>query len=235
MRDLNDNWLLKPIFDFEYKSYQILGYMQYLNSHFENLRFYPYLDHLKSQIEGVLHYQKAQLEMDSKLQRDIDHLDFENFKIVRQPIDDNTGMLENIHRILDFAKTNFQKCYNRAYSVFEDIEKEIEITPLGINEANPTDGLLLFKKPGQVRVYAYSLRMATRPDGIDRYKDLKTNYIEDVSVGFFPDLHNIKWRMIKSTSLNSGINAYVIDCSPEIPHFETVLPVVKYYLIRSVH
>lgn len=235
MQGLSDNWFLRPIFDFEYKSYQILGYTQYLNSHFENLRFYPYLDHLKSRIEELLHYQNAQFDLESKLYSEIDHIDFENFKIVRRPIEDQTGILESIHHILDFAKAKFQKCYHNAYSAFEHVEKEIEITPLGINNFNPTDGLLFFKKPGQIRVYSYSLRMIIRPDGKDKYKDLKTNFIKDVSVGILPDLHHLKWRMIRSTSINSGTNAYVVDCPPEIPHFETVLPVVKYYLIRNVH
>jgi hypothetical protein len=76
--------------------------------------------------------------------------------------------------------------------------------------------------------------MVVRPDGKDKYKDLKTNYVEDVSVGILPNLYDIKWRILKSSSLNRGINAYVIDSSPVIPHFETVLPVVKYFLIRNV-
>lgn len=229
---LKDNWFLTPDFDFEYKSYQVLGYAQYLNFHFENMRFYPYLEVLKSRIQEVLLYKQAQSELEEKLHRDIDFLDFENKKIVKLPVEDQTGILDEIQNTLAFAEIELQKCYDTGCSAFENAKREIQINPVGIIETNPTTGILLFRQPGQLRVYTYSLRMVVRPDGIEKYKDLKTNYIKDVTIGILPDLHEIKWNMIKSVSMDVGTNAYLIDSHPQIPHFETVLPVVKYYLLQ---
>ena len=84
-----------------------------------------------------------------------------------------------------------------------------------------------------MRVYSYSLRMVMRPDSGDKYKDLRTNYLTDIRTGIIPDLHQIKWSVIRSASLDIGTNAYLVDCNQDIPHFETVLPVVKSYLIES--
>lgn len=232
MTVLKDNWFLKPIFDFEYKSYQILGYAQYLNSHFDDWRFFPYIDDLQRRLAELSAYREAKAVMEEKLHRDIASIDLKNKKIIKVPVADKTGILEEIQHTLEFAQGHLETCYTHAHSEFENARREIQITPIGINYPNPSHGLLLFRNLRQMRIYSYSLRMVVRPDGTDKYKDLKTNYLKAITTGILPDYHQIKWNIIKSAPMNVGTNAYLVDCNLEIPHFETVLPVVKNYLIE---
>ena len=232
MKALKDNWFLTPVFDFEYKSYQILGYAQYLNSHFDNWRFYPYIDGLRKRLAEVSAYNNAKLVMEEKLHRDIESIDLKNKKIIKVPVEDKTGILEEIQQTLEFAEAHLKTCYHHAHSEFETAKKEIQITPIGITGPNPSQGLILFRNLKQTRIYSYSLRLVVRPNETDKYKDLKTNYIKAITTGILPDFHQIKWNIIRNASMDLGTNAYLVDCNQDIPHFETVLPVVKNYLIE---
>lgn len=229
---LKDNWFLTPVFDFEYKSYQVLGYAQYLNSHFDNWRFFPYIDGLQKRLAELSAYRDAKSKMEEKLHRDIESIDLKNKKIIKVPIKDKTGILEEIQNTLSFAEAQLKTCYSHAFTEFQNAKKEIQISPIGITGPNPSNGLILFRNLTQMRIYSYSLRMVMRPDGTDNYKDLKTNYLKDITTGILPDFHQIKWSVIRNASLDIGTNAYLVDCNQDIPHFETVLPVVKNYLME---
>jgi len=232
MTILKDNWFLQPVFDFEYKSYQVLGYAQYLNSHFDNWRFFPYIDSLQKRLAELSAYRDAKSNMEEKLHRDIASIDLKNKKIIKVPVEDKTGILDEIQHTLEFAQKQLKTCYSHAHAEFESVKKEVQITPIGITGPNSSQGLILFRKPKQMRIYAYSLRMVVRPDGADKYKDLKTNYLKAISVGIFPDFHQIKWNIIQNAAMEVGTNAYLVDCNLDLPHFETVMPIVKNYLIE---
>lgn len=231
MAILKDNWFLEPIFDFEYKSYQILGYTQLLNSHFSSQKFYPYLDGLAKHLSLLSEYEKAKHDLESRLEREIETIDFKNKLIRKKPVDDTQGVIAALQEIISFGKHQFQLCFNQANSAYEEARKEIEINQLGIFGSNANQGILLFRHPNQTRVYSYSLRMVMRPGPEDIYKDVKTAYLENLSTGPFTNFNTVKNDILKKSGFNIGTNAYLIETNTDLPYFEMVLPVVKKYII----
>ncbi len=232
MAILKDNWFLEPIFDFEYKSYQILGYTKLLNSHFESCKFYPYLDGLSKHLSLLSAYQEAKENLESRLEREIETLDFKNKRIQKKPVEDTEGIISALQEIISFGKSEMQNCYTRATSSYEAARKEIEINPLGLLGTNTNQGILFFRRPDKTRVYSYSVRMVMRPGPGDVYKDVKTTYLDALSTGPFTNFNNIKSNIIKTSAFDIGTTAYLIDTNTEMPYFELVLPVVKKYIIE---
>lgn len=232
MAILKDNWFLEPIFDFEYKSYQILGYTQLLNSHFESYKFYPYLDGLAKHLAQLSAYQEAKHNLESLLEREIETIDFKNKRIQKKPVEDPKGVISALQEIVSFGRKQMQNCYIQATNSYEEARKEIEISPLGILGSNTNQGILLFRRPNQTRVYSYSVRMVMRPGPGDVYKDVKTTYLDDLSTGPFTNFNTVKSTILKTSAFHIGTNAYLIETNTEMPYFELVLPTVKKYIIE---
>ncbi len=232
MIGLSDNWFLEPVFDFEYKSYQVLGYSQSLNSHFVGMRFYPYIDDLTLHLKRLRQYVSAKDELEAKLHRDIQEIDFENKKIIKKPVDDSNGLITEIQEILLFACNHFDSSLKYASNELASLTKEIEIQQLGVSDLNLNRGILLFRRPTFTRVYNYTLRLIRRPGVAHAYKDLKTNYIQDVSTGSFTNFNEIKWNILRAVGKDSGSNAFLIETNRDFPHYELVMPLVKKHLIN---
>lgn len=232
MVNLSDNWFLEPVFDFEFKSYQVLGYSQALNLHFSDLRFYPYIDDLALHLKRLHQYVNAKEQLEAELRTDVEDLDFENKKMIKKQVDDSNGLITEIQEILLFARKHFDSNFKYASVELAAAAKEIEIQQLGVSDLNLDRGILLFRRPTFTRIYSYNLRLVQRPGAIDEYKDLKTNYVQDVSTGIFTNFNEVKWKALKSSGSNSGSNAFLIETNYDLPHYELVMPLVKKHLIN---
>src|SRR5690606_782052 len=190
MAVLNDNWFLEPVFDYEYKTYEVLGYTQYLNNHFSRWEFYPYIDKLMMRIAELSSYSQAKLSLEEKLERDIDAIDLKNKKIVKRPVEDKKGVIAELQQIIQFADIHLNNCFKEAHSELERATREIEITRLGLSDSHEDHGLLLFKNLNQTRIYSYSLRMILRPGNTDLYKDVKTVFLDEVTTGMLTNFND---------------------------------------------
>lgn len=232
MVGLSNNWFLEPVFDFEYKSYQVLGYSQSLNSQFSAMRFYPYIDELKVHLNQLQNYAKAKEELEAKLRRDIEELDIENQKIIKKPVDDPQGVITQLQEILIFARKHFNANLTNASAELASLSKEIDIQQLGVSDIHLDRGILLFRRPTYTRAYNYMLRLVQRPGTINTYKDLKTCYIKDISTSAYTNFNEVKWNVLKAAGENSGSNAFLIETNRDFPHYELVMPLVKKHLIN---
>lgn len=234
MAILNNNWFLEPVFDFEYKSYEVLGYTQFLDNHFSQWEFYPYIDKLMKRIAELSTYSKAKISLEEKLERDIDSIDIKNQKILKRPVEDKNGIIAELQQIIQFADLHLNKCFKQAHLELETALKEIEITQLGISDSHEDHGLLLFKNQNQTRIYSYNLRMIMRPGNTDVYKDVKTIFLDEVHTGILTNFNDLKWNIIRNSTRELGTNAFLVESNTPVPHFEMLLPMAKNYLIGRV-
>ena len=229
MREFDDSWLFKPLFDYEYKSYQILAFEQFVESNLKNLKLYPYLSRIDRILSKLEQFESQKNDLKNSFPSELTGIDLDSGKILRKELSDS-DKIEELNSIMHFAKSHLTKCSNQAKSLQANLEKEIEISPVGIVNNHMTGGYLFFKKPKNTRVYAYECRMIQRAR--DTYKDIKTIYLDVEKTGMLTDYTDFKIKYVKSKQAHFGINAYLVETNIELPHFETVLPLVKNYLMN---
>jgi hypothetical protein len=179
-------------------------------------------------------YRRAKIALEEKLERDIDAIDLKNKKIIKRPVEDKNGVIAELQEIIQFADIHLNNCFNQAHSELERVTDEMEITQLGISDSHEDHGLLFFKNLNQTRVYSYNVRMIMRPGNTDLYKDVKTVFLDEISTGMLTNFNDLKWNIIKNSTRDLGTNAFLVESNTHIPHFETLLPMAKNYLIARV-
>lgn len=228
MRSFEDSWLFKPLFDYEYKSYQVLAFEQFLISKLEQLRLYPYVDQVDRILKNLEYFKLQKEDLKKEFPSDLKGIDIQKAQLIREEITES-GKIDELNAIMNFAKKHLSRCSSDARDLEKQLSNEIQVRPIGLLNDNMLGGYLFFRKLQKTRVYAYEFRMVQRP--ARRYKEIKTTYLNAEDTGRMTDFTDIKLKYIKSKRARFGINAYLVETNIDIPHFETVLPLVKNHLL----
>lgn len=229
MRSFDDSWLFKPLFDYEYKSYQVMAFKQFLTRKLEQLQLFPYLDQVDQILSSLEYFELKKEDLKKEFPTDIKGLDLEKARLIRENVTES-GKIDELNAIMEFARKHLERCAVEAHDLERQLSNEIQVSPIGLIHNNMQGGYLFFKKLQETRVYTYEFRMVQRP--ARRHKDIKTKYLNAEPTGRATDYTDIKLKYVKSRKARFGINAYLIETNIEIPHFETVLPLVKNRLLN---
>lgn len=231
MVNFANNWLFRPHFDYEYKSYQILGYAQRLQSQFAAHKFFPYLLEVKQQLEALNTFQRHKDAFEAGAQGEVEKIDWQELKLVRAALGRNDDFWEEVEAVMNFASQNFEKCRIQGESELLKVEEAIQVSEVGLTNYTIPSGCIFFRKPYTTRLYSFDLRIVRRPNPDESFKDVKTTYLDEIKTGLVTNYGNLKWKFLKSDAAH-GQNAYLVETASEIPHIETLMPIVKTILLQ---
>jgi hypothetical protein len=234
MGSLNKNWFFEPVFDFEYKTYQLRGYLRDVKQRFSESRFYPYLIDIHDHIDAVSRFQLGKHTLEESLSRELKEIDLKHHRIIRKEVADDTGVVTELGHIVQYAFTHLNDTYQTGLAQLNKMSEEVHITPVGILTAAKSEGFLLFRKTKSTRIYAYRLRLVRRNSPLEAFMDVQTSYVQEVDTGLLTNFNEIKWRLIKTTGADNALNAFLVESNKDLPQYETLLPIAKQYLIKNV-
>lgn len=236
MKHLSETWFVEPLFDFEYKTYEVLAFAKSVKAHFDESRLFPYLDHVDRHTRMLEAYRLAVEAMGGALRTDLVEVDLKRLQLIRDSLPDQGGVMAELDHITRFAKEVFEAVHLEGEKLLKEMAEMVEISPLGILGAPGSPGYLLFRRDQKVRVYSYHYRLVRRAFSAESYKDVCTRYHSELTTSKFESIHSVKWNLIKTDSQHrhSAPNAFVVETTLDLPQYETLLPIAKQYLIRAV-
>lgn len=235
MKKLSETWFAEPVFDYEYKTYEVMAYAKSMEDRFSQRKFFPYLDDVKRTLHNLDAYRTAKAQMTDGLKTDLLELDLRRLQMIRAALPDNSGIMATLDEIVNFAAQMLGGLYKEGTEILDQLSREVEITPLGIHGGALNPGFLFFRKPRSVRIYTYYFRLVRRPWSKESYKDVCTRYHSEIAAGPFDNLNAVKWDLMgREKGLGSKApNAYLVHTDIQLPQYETLLPIAKRYLIKT--
>ncbi|MGB6037609.1 MAG: hypothetical protein WBG42_15145 [Cryomorphaceae bacterium] len=228
MSRLSNDWLIEPVFDYEYKTYQVLAYTSQAEKRFEKSMLFPYLSDIQSHLRKLNFYKQSVLNLENELRTDLIGVDFNQLRLVRERLADD-GVMGTVNDILEFALAKLSLTYQLGLSEKENLKERINISPIGILSPEKSGGLILLNNSGKTRIYKYRYRFVRRPFESEAYKDVMTEFLDERITGRFPNFGELKMQYREKNE----INTYLIETETEIPVFETLLPVAKEFLLQT--
>lgn len=233
MDKLNRDWLTENHIDFEYKKYMLLAYLQHVDSCYRLNKLYPPLADL------IEHYRLARQLKESKEQLSgsfplrLEGFDAENFRLIYKRIAEDDTLLREMENILDYSLGKFADYVREGQNIFGYIEKEMQISPVGLTPLDAARGYLLLQDGrAETRAYEYRLTIFDQPDA--RYRAIQTQYVETYSRSITQSVSWIKSQLIRMRPAMPNPAVYVVESNLDIPVEETFLPIAKRMLVRFV-
>jgi len=234
MDKLSKDWLTQGLIDFEYKKYLLLAYLKTVNESFGRVELYPFLSDL------VFHYRNLMAVKDNKtLIRESfpKELSLEEFKKLelsyRQMVEDDSIMSE-IESIIEFAIPQIKDSLQEGTVIYEYVESQCEISPVGVTPLYANEGYLFVSQPPEKATNVYRYQISIFEDSQEQLRSLNTQFIENIKKNPFYTYESLKLDLIRRYKDLPNPAAYLVQSKMKFPLSETLMPVAKRLFVKHI-
>jgi hypothetical protein len=232
MKMLPVDWLTEGLIDFEYKKYMLLAYLENVKTEFAASRLFPVFSDL------IMHYQNLQQVKDhkklvyEKFPQRISRADFEKLKLVYEKIVEDDETMREIEEILLFASPRFSQAVNAGKEIYDYIESNLEISPVGITPIYHDEGYLFVDAfPGR-ETLVYTYQMSIFENTYETFRGIRTEYLETVRRGLADTHENLKLSLTRRRSQLPNPATFVVVAKVPCPFEHSLLPIAKRRLVK---
>lgn len=234
MEKLPQDWLTQGLIDFEYKKYVLMAYLQTVRKSFDRVQLYPFLADL------VFHYRNLQALRDNKaLFRDSfpKELSLEEIKTLelryREMIDDDSVMAE-LESIINFALPQIKDSLQEGSVIYEYVESQCEISPVGVTPLYAKEGYLFVTQPPEKETTIYRYQMSIYEGSQEQLRSLNTKFVDKVEKNTANTYERLKLELVRKFKDLPNPAAYLILAKMKFPFTETLMPVAKRLFVKHI-
>lgn len=232
MERLNENWITENHIDFEYKKYLLLAYLQHVSEKFEETRLYPALSELVAHYRNLIALRESKKNLLESFPGTLTQADFTNFKLVYEKLAEDDKLMQEIENIIEFSIPQFEFHLAEGKKIYDFIESQIKIFPVGIMPIHTDSGYLFLQcgTKSETRVYEYLVTIFDQPD--ERYRAISLQYITSYEKTLRNSYENIKHDLLMYNRMLPNPATYVIESELVVPIEDTFLPLAKRTLVK---
>jgi len=234
MKKLDANWITEGLMDFEYKKYILLAYLKQACEDFSAHRLYPVLSDLIFHYNNLLIFEKNRHFTANQFPQKISKLDFKNFTVKYERLIHDEEFMEEIEHILEFAIPRLKQHIGEGREIYEFVEEQLEIFPVGIMPLDTTLGYVLLKGGMKKQTKVYEYQVTIFENAKERYRGIRMDYVNHYPYSLTNTFENIKIDLIRKHKKYSNPATFGVDSKKTFPFDETLLPVAKRILVRYI-
>jgi len=233
MDKLSKDWITEHSIDFEYKKYMLLAYLQHVEGCYKLNRLYPPLADLIEHYRTAKTLKESKQHLNGSFPQRMAGFDAERFRLTYEKVVNDDALMQELESILDFSLPRIAEYVKEGQAIFDFVEKEMSIQPVGILPLDSACGYL-FLQGGRrdTRVYEYSITIFDQPDA--RYRAIRTSYVNSYARSITNTYEFIKTELIRNKRELPNPAVFAVETGLELPVEETFLPIAKRMLLRQV-
>ncbi|OJJ17726.1 hypothetical protein BKI52_28090 [marine bacterium AO1-C] len=232
MKALNEDWLTSHLIDFEYKKYILLAYLKDIKQQFDRVALYPYLSDLVFHYRNLLAIKENKEVLINNFPKSISKADLETLSIRYKKMVESDEIMEELESIIEYAVPQFKSILGEGKDLFEFIEENIEIIPIGITPLHHKEGYLFLQQKGQkdTQVYEYQISIFEKAD--EKYRGIHTTFLESITRGIGRTFEGLKMELVRKYQKLPNPATFLINSDIVCPVNATLLPVSKRMFIK---
>lgn len=234
MKKLSANWITEKLIDFEYKKYVLLSYLQEVSRDFEKTYLYPSLADLVRHYRNLLVIKENKEEISKSFPERISGADFENFKIIFKKIVEDDSIMVEVESIIDYSIPEFEKYLGEGKKIYDFIEENICISPVGVLPLKRDEGYFIFRNGGEpeTKVYEYQVTIFENPN--EKYRGIYTNHLTTYERNLSNTYQSIKNDLIRHNKKMPNPATFAIETDLTFPFNESFMPVAKRTFVKYI-
>lgn len=234
MERLSKDWLTQGLIDFEYKKYVLLGYLKRVRSSFDKVELYPHMADLVFHYRNLLAIKENKTLLRESFPREISLEEFKKLELsYRQLVEDDLVMSE-LESIIEFAIPQVKDSLQEGSVIFEYVESQCEIAPIGVTPLYAKEGYLFVTQPPQKETQVFRYQVSIFGDSQDPLRSLNTEFLDTVSKTTVTTYESIKLDLIRKYKDLPNPAAYLIVSHMKFPFTETLMPVAKRLFVKHI-
>ena len=234
MRTLPENWLTNGLLDFEYKKYQLLDYHSGVSSEFDEQRLYPVLTDLNLHYRNLLQVRQHKKLIYEQFPQRISKADFEKLELVYEKIIADDETMQQIEEIMEYAAPRFGNALNKGKEIYDYLESNLEITPVGITPIYHDAGYLFLENFPEKETRLYKYQLSVFQNSFETYRGLHLDFLQSVRRGLVETYENLKLNLVRQDKSLPNPATFAVVAKVACPFEQSLLPIAKRVLLKYV-
>src|ERR1700749_2444847 len=151
----------------------------------------------------------------------------EKLQLLYEQIIEDDEMMQELEDIINYSASKMQKAISNGTEIYEFVEDKLVIFPVGLIPLDIHEGYFFLSEGSHsdTRVYQYRLSFFEKHD--EKYRSIRTEYIDSWSRSLVNTYENIKAELIRRKQDIPNPAVYSIETDLKFPVDETLLPIAK--------
>ena len=234
MKVLSETWFADGYIDFELKKYTLLAYLQEINRCFDQNRLYPQLGDVIFHYNNLVAFRDTKQFLQQHFPKRITAVDMQRLQVLYEQLVADDELMDELENIIQFAVPEINTVIQGGTEIYEFVEEQLNIAPVGIVPLDSHEGymLLLDGGAGHTNVYQYRLTIFERAD--EKYRGIHTQFISTYARSLANSQQSIKSDLIRYRRELPNPAVYTVETGMTFPLDETLLPVAKRLLVKYI-
>ena len=235
MKTLSPNWITEGLMDAEYKQYVLMAYLQHVSSQFHKVELYPSMADLVFHYNNLLEVKKNHQLIQEQFPKELTKADFENLKLEYKKLIDDNDFMAVLNEVIDYSLPRLRQYLEEGKEIYQLIENNLEIQPVGLQSLNTDEGyLLLIPQPGKtVQIYQYACTIYTQPK--ETFRAINTTFLEEQKLSYANNIEQVKISIHRTYQTFGMPATFSIEAKIAAPLQPTLLPIVKRSFMRYLY
>ncbi|TAE52148.1 MAG: hypothetical protein EAZ89_08955 [Bacteroidetes bacterium] len=230
MNSLGSNWFMEGTLDFEYKKYVLLAYLQHVSREFAEVKLYPCFSELISHYQNLLSFQEHKEKLSRQFPGRLDEEAFRRLQLQHLPAFDESPEMQEIESIIGFALPVIRGRLDEGKEIYEQIEGQLRIEPVGIMPLYKQEGYVFFqiKNERTIKIYQYKIIFFENTEG--NYHGISFRYVDSFLYSLANTPESVKLQLARSSELPNPAT-WMLCSMRSFDEDATLLPIAKRKLL----
>lgn len=234
MENLSKNWLTEGLIDYEYKKYILLAYLKKVQENFTDRKLYPTMSDLLFHFKNLSLLKENKKLLYENFPKRISRADFEKLEILYEEIVKDDEIMKELENIISFALPKFREHLNTGKDIYDSIEDNISISPVGLCPLDPKVGYMFIYVDNHPETLIFEYQVSIFESADEKYRGIHTNFVDSVRKTLANTFESIKIELIRKNNSLSNPGTYLINAHKNYPFQETLMPIAKRMLIKYI-
>ena len=234
MKSLSETWFADGYIDFELKKYTLLAYLQEIHRYFNQNKLYPQLADIIFHYNNLAAFRENKKYLQEQFPKKLTGIQIEKLQVLYEQMIQDDELMQELEEIINYATEEIKQTISNGTEIYEFVEDKLTIFPVGLVPLENLEGYF-FLSTGittDTRVYQYRLSFFEKHD--EKYRSIRTEYIDTWTRGIANTYENIKAELIRIKTDLPNPAVYSIETELKFPVDETLLPIAKRSLVRYI-
>lgn len=234
MKTLSETWFAEGYIDFELKKYTLLAYLQEVNRYFNENKLYPQLADVIFHYNNLMAFRENKKFLQEHFPKKLTGIQLEKLQVLYEQMIQDDELMQELEDIINYAASTIKRTINSGVEIYELVEDKITITPVGIIPLDNKEGYFFLHHTAHKDTLVYYYRLSFFEKHDEKYRSIKTAYINTWVRSFVNTFENIKTELIRNRSQLPNPAVFSIESELSLPMEETLLPVAKRSLVKYI-
>ncbi|HEU0065599.1 MAG TPA: hypothetical protein VFQ58_11220 [Flavisolibacter sp.] len=234
MKQLSETWFAEGYIDFELKKYTLLAYLKEISKYFNENKLYPQLADLIFHYNNIIAFKENKKYLQEHFPKKLSGIQIEKLQLLYEQMIADNELMQELEEIINYSANEMKTTISSGTEIYEFVEENLTIMPIGLVPIDIQEGYFFLSAGNSRSTYLYQYRLSFFEKHDEKFRSIKTSYVEMLQRSLVNTYENLKYDLIKTRTDIPNPAVYSIETQLAFPVEETLLPIAKRSLVKYI-